>query len=102
MFFSDGIILKCPPTGECEIDVELIKKEWHDGAYIDCQEKYDSQLDLYIPEFKLIETTPDPEAYKGRRIKITIKPADAIQLIRDLKLKANRHTFFIRSITYRK
>ena len=98
MFFSDGIILKCPPTGECEIDVELIKKEWHDGAYIYCHEEYYPQLDLYIPTFLLV----DSAAYKDELLKYEIKPADAIQLIQDLKLKPNRHPHCIHHIFYQK
>ena len=98
IMFSDAILLNYQLSGECEIDVERIKQEWHEGAAIHCHENYDSKLDLYIPNFQLIENSSD---CKGR-IKITINKCDAIKIIHDLELIPQRGFLFTHDIIYRK
>lgn len=96
--FSDTIVLNYQPSGECEINVERIKQEWHEGAAIHCHENYDPKLDLYIQNFQLIENSSD---CKGRK-KITISPCDAIKIIHDLDLIPQRDFVFTHDIFYRK
>lgn len=97
--FSDDVVLTCPCVGVCEIDVERIKEEWHEGAYIQCHEEFHSDL----KEYRLIEFLKDAhQSNPGNRCirKLTISSEDAVKIIKDLHLVGIRNQLFTNYVDY--
>ena len=91
--FSDDVVLTCPCFGVCEIDVERIKEEWHEGAYIQCHEEFDSGR----KEYRLVEFLKDAhQSNPGNRLirNVIISSEDAVKIIKDLHLVGIRSQLF--------
>ena len=80
--FSNEIILTPRSYGECQIDVERVKSEWHDNAWIYRVEEQGQNLSA--PIFRLIEF--DPKKNNSESLKVTISRKDALKLIQELGL----------------
>ena len=98
--FSDEIIVNFKHSGECEIDLERVKKEWHDKASVYRWDKYDPVLNMTISTFRLIEK--DPKGHNGMSLKLTISEKDAWKLINDLGLVPRKHHLIASATFYEK
>ena len=97
--FSKDVLLTCPRTGVCEIDVERIEEQWHDGATIFVHEENDSNMNVYqLVEYLSNPHVPNPN--NRREMQVTISTPDAIRIIKDLHLEPYRDSFFIRCVHY--
>lgn len=79
-------------TGECEVDIEKVKKYWHNNCTI-YRCKFNGEI-----QYMLVETSP-----KGRvqRLKINISEDTAQTLIKMLNLNGVRDEIFNNCVTYR-
>jgi len=68
----NDIIIQCPETGECKIDIEKAKKTWTNKCIIS---KWHNTYRLYRTYYK-----------RAIAIKVTISKEDATRLIRELNL----------------
>jgi len=90
--FSNDIFKEFKSVGPCRLNVEVVKKEWHDRARI---LRYDDSP----VEYTLYENSSGQFEESG--VKVTISQNEALQLIEDLNLKAYPDPIFQQATIYR-
>ena len=85
-----SVLITCPDTGPCEIDVQAVVDRWDDTWFL-------SQWKMH--EFRLVHG--DAPVSDIIRLKVTISEEQAKELIAELNLKSERSPVFASAATWR-
>lgn len=88
---EDKIVIKFNLTGECEISVENVKKAW-DKTW---------SISQWHDEYTLCRHNRNAENFTRTDIKVRISETQAKQVMRDLKLIAEKSQIFRNAITWK-